>query len=132
MDRFGLRIIVHGLTETKERLAAYRRVHEYLENRRGFIQRFAPEINDYAQEEIQVDPGPAETKLRSRIKLRRPGSALIQQLGIESLRAEITLFETAQGLHRRRWTYTSHIRRPAHRCADGLTTPEIRIHDRII
>ena len=47
MDRFGLRVVVHGLTETSERLEAYRRVHNYLENQRKFIQGYIPETIDY-------------------------------------------------------------------------------------
>ncbi len=94
MDRFGLRIIVHGLTETKERLAAYRRVHEYLENRRSFIQRFTPEIR-ITREEIQLTRDRLK-EISLPDKTAQAGIHLIQQLGIESLRAEITLFETAR------------------------------------
>ena len=94
MDRFGLRVVVHGLTETSERLEAYRRVHKYLENQRKFIQGYIPETM-ITQEEIQAT--------RDRLKgvtisddIAQAGIRMIQQLEIESLRAEITWFETAR------------------------------------
>lgn len=94
MDRFGLRVIVQGLSEPQERLLAYRRVHEYLDNRRKFIQKYDPETR-ISQEEIQAT--------RNRLKevtipdeIAQKGIRLIQQLKIESLRAEITWFETAR------------------------------------
>jgi len=94
MDRFGLRVIVQGLSEPQQRLLAYRRVQEYLENRRKFIHKFNPETR-ISQEEIQAT--------RNRLKevsisdaIAQKGIRLIQQLEIESLRAEITWFETAR------------------------------------
>src|SRR5689334_16438023 len=41
LDRFGLRLIVHGLTDTAERLEAYRRVRAYLTSPRSTIAAYA-------------------------------------------------------------------------------------------
>ena len=93
-DRFGLRVVVHGLEKATERLEAYRRVQAYLTNPRAVVGLYAPEINA-AMTEIQ--------EARKRLphvslpdKLAAEAIALIQIMGIDSLRAEITWFEAAR------------------------------------
>jgi magnesium chelatase subunit I len=94
LDRFGLRIIVRGLPDPHHRLEAYRRVKAYLSSPRKMINQYQYESN-LALEEIQA----ARNLL---VKVELPGDVadqgirLIQSLQIDSLRAEITLFEAAR------------------------------------
>jgi magnesium chelatase subunit I len=94
LDRFGLRIVVRGLQNAEQRLEAYRQVQGYLANPRAMIGLYAEEILE-ATQEIQE----ARKRLR---KVSLPDAlatqaiALIQKLGIDSLRAEITWFEAAR------------------------------------
>ena len=94
LDRFGLRVIVRGLEDAQERLEAYRRVQAYLTNPRMMIGLYGAEINA-AISEIQ--------EARKRLPhvtisdtLAAEAIALIQKMGIDSLRAEITWFEAAR------------------------------------
>jgi magnesium chelatase subunit I len=94
LDRFGLRVIVQGLDKQTERLEAYRRVQAYLTNPRQMIAQFADEIQA-ASEEIQA----ARQRLREVTipdKVANPAIKLVQKMGIDSLRAEITWFESAR------------------------------------
>ena len=94
MDRFGLRVIVRGLASSQDRLAAYRRVHAYLTQPRQVVL-------DYNLDTAQAlaDIQTARDRL-PKVILSNPvadlGLALVQQLKIDSLRAEITMFETAR------------------------------------
>ena len=93
-DRFGLRVIVHGLAELEERKEAYRRVHSYLTNRRITVTEFITET-EIARQEIQT----ARSLIGQVIlpdEIARYGLDLIGRIGIDSLRAEITLFEAAR------------------------------------
>ena len=93
-DRFGLRVIVHGLEDPAERLEAYRRVHAYMANPRGMAATFAEETR-MAAEEIQS----ARLRLMKVAlidKISRRAINLTHKLGIDSLRAEITWFEAAR------------------------------------
>jgi magnesium chelatase subunit I len=103
MDRFGLRVIVQGLQNLEERLEAYRRVQAYQNTPRHVILSYA-EATSLANAEIQV-----ARDLLSRVVLpdtiARIGLQVIKRLQIDSLRAEITMFEAAR----------------AHAAADGRT-----------
>ena len=94
LDRFGLRVIVRGLVESDERLEAYRQVQAYRTNPREMIMQFADAMNA-AKDEIKL--------ARERVKqvqipneAARSAIGLIQKMGIDSLRAEITWFESAR------------------------------------
>ena len=96
LDRFGLRVIVRGLSEAHERLEAYRRTRAYRIQPRQFIQQYNQETLiardevTYARgmlRQVEIPPPVAEAGIR-----------LIQKLRIDSLRAEITLFEAARAL----------------------------------
>jgi len=93
-DRFGLRVVVHGLDEAQDRLEAYRRVQAYLTNRRQTVAEFKPDT-EIARIEIQE-----ARSILDQVKLpdevAHLGLLLINRLGIDSLRAEITLFEAAR------------------------------------
>jgi magnesium chelatase subunit I len=94
LDRFGLRIIVHGLEEDRERLEAYRRAQAYRLNPRSVVNQFRTETA-LARREIQA----ARDLLPSvelPLEVAQVGIRLIQRLQIDSLRAEIALFECAR------------------------------------
>ena len=104
LDRFGLRLIVQGLNQPAERLEAYRRVRAYMTNPQATIAHYA-EQTLAARHEIQ-----AARNLLPQVGLSPEAEALglelVQRLQIDSLRAEITLFEAAR----------------AYAAADGRTT----------
>jgi magnesium chelatase subunit I len=94
MDRFGLRIVVHGLTDQNDRLEAYHRSRAYRLNPRTTVAQYATET-ELARDEIQMArellPGvtiPSEVE--------NAGTRLIRRVGIDSMRAEITMFEAAR------------------------------------
>jgi magnesium chelatase subunit I len=94
MDRFGLRIVVQGLQAAQERLEAYKRVQAYLSNPRQVILEYQDETK-LAQAEVQVARDIlAEVKIPDEVSTH--GLELIRQLKIDSLRAEITLFEAVR------------------------------------
>lgn len=94
MDRFGLRIVVRGLTEPAERLEVYRRVQAYQSSPRRISMQFMDE-NTVVSEEIQKTRELVpEVELPERIA--EHGLNLIGKLRIDSARAEITLFEAAR------------------------------------
>jgi magnesium chelatase subunit I len=94
LDRFGLRVTVRGLEEPDERLEAYRRVQAHRTNPREMIMQFADAMNA-AKDEIKLA---RERVKHVQIPNETAGSAigLIQKMGIDSLRAEITWFESAR------------------------------------
>ena len=94
MDRFGLRVVVRGLPDPSERLEAYRRVQAYQINPRQTVADFAAETAQLRQE-IQAarDTLPQVTLPKEMADL---GLAIIREMQIDSLRAEITLFEAAR------------------------------------
>lgn len=94
LDRFGLRVIVRGLENPSERLEAYRRVQAYLANPRQMIGQFSAEM-EAAASEIR-NARERVKKVRVPDKIADPAIALVQRMGIDSLRAEITWFESAR------------------------------------
>jgi len=96
LDRFGLRIIVHGLTEPGDRLEAYQRVIAYQNNPHRFTAQYTT-MTDQARGEIeQARQLLPEVCISNEVA--QSGIELIQGLEIDSLRAEITLFESARAL----------------------------------
>lgn len=94
LDRIGLRIVVEGLAETTQRLTAYKRVQTYLVNPRHLVQEYYNDT-EIAKAEIQMArdilPSVRIPALISDLVL-----SLVHQLKIDSLRAEVTLFEAAK------------------------------------
>jgi len=94
MDRLGLRVIVNGLTDDKDRLEVYRRVRAFAEHPHDVLALYAEETAALTQEIAdakarlpEVKPtGPAE-----RLALR-----LVRELQIASHRAEFVLLEAAR------------------------------------
>ena len=94
LDRFGLRVIVRGLEDASERLEAYRRVQAYLANPRLMAGQFSAEM-EAAATEIRA----ARELVRKVVvpdHVANPAIQLVQKMGIDSLRAEITWFESAR------------------------------------
>jgi magnesium chelatase subunit I len=106
LDRFGLRVIVRGLEAPEERLEAYRRSLNFRQNPHQMIEQYF-DSTDVAREEIE-----AARRGLPRVELTpealKVGMELIHSLKIDSLRAEITLFESAR----------------AHAIADGRSRAE--------
>lgn len=94
MDRFGLRVIVHGLPEGSERLEAYRRVAAYRSTPRRLIAQYALETAAAREEILTARARLQQVNLSEEVAFS--GIALVQGLQIDSLRAEITLFEAAR------------------------------------
>src|SRR5512138_455615 len=94
LDRFGLRVIVRGLENVEDRLEAYRRVQAYLTNPREMIVQFAVEMEAAAAEIRSARERVRRVVIPDRIA--NPAIHLVQQMGIDSLRAEITWFEAAR------------------------------------
>jgi magnesium chelatase subunit I len=96
MDRFGLRVLVRGLDNEQDRQEAYRRARDYRLNPRATVAQFAHQTS-LAREEIAA----ARALLPEVIvppEVEQAGTRLVLRLGIDSLRAELTLFEAARGL----------------------------------
>lgn len=94
MDRFGLRVIVKGLEKKENRLEAYRRTCSYKKNRQGFVRQFAEQTRALREEIQRTTDALVEVKLPEEVT--DAGLELIKRLKIDSLRAEITLFEAAR------------------------------------
>ena len=94
MDRFGLRLMVHGLTDPADRLEAYHRAHAYINSPRTTVSTYAEETA-LARADVQT-----ARQLLSRVELSHEAEAtglqLVRRMQIDSLRAEITMFEAAR------------------------------------
>lgn len=94
LDRFGLRVIVRGLDQREERLEAYRRSVEFLNTPHKLVSAFSDSTANARDELAEARRALQAVGLsESAIEV---GSNLIEEMGIESLRAEITLFEAAR------------------------------------
>ncbi len=96
LDRFGLRLMVEGLEDAEDRLAAYKLARAYMTNPKRVVELYADETM-IARDEIA-----AARKLIPEVELpeeiAKIGLDLIRKLDIASLRAEITLFEAARAM----------------------------------
>ncbi len=91
MDRFGLRLVVKGLEDQNQRLEAYQRVQAYLSNPHKVQLEYQDETK-IAQAEVQIARD-LLNEVHIPADLTSQGLALIRSLKIDSLRAEITMFE---------------------------------------
>ncbi len=96
MDRFGLRLVVKAIDDNAQRMEIYQRARAYLENPHAMIAQWLDETELAADEvdrarqllpSVSLDPAAAEV-----------GLELIRLLGLQSHRAEFTLFEAARSL----------------------------------
>ncbi len=94
MDRFGLRAIVRGLTDTTLRYQAYERAAAYRRQPDLFAASYAVATIALAEEIQQARDRLPQVMLTD--ESRALGLSLVTALQIESGRAEITLFEAAR------------------------------------
>jgi magnesium chelatase subunit I len=94
MDRFGLRVVVGGLTDMEERREVARRAQAYAKNGYEFAARLAEATWQVAQDidaararlqQVTVSPGAENVALE-----------LVNQLHVQSLRAEIVMLHAAR------------------------------------
>ena len=93
-DRFGLRVLVRGLTDSQDRLEVYRRVSAYQANPYALRANWAGETLAAADEIAEARARLPQVKLTSPVE--RAGMAWVKRLGIDSHRAEVVLFESAR------------------------------------
>jgi len=94
LDRFGLRVTVRGLIDSDERAEVYRRARAFRLNPTKFLRDWEQE-SAVAEEEIGI----AREILKDVTlpnDLIEIGLGLVKQMGIDSHRAEYTLFEAAR------------------------------------
>jgi magnesium chelatase subunit I len=94
LDRFGLRITVTGIEDHEERMEVYQRARAYRMNPTRFIKEW-----ELASMQMQEDIVIAKSILRDVTlsnEMIRKGIQLVRSLGIDSHRAEYTLFEAAR------------------------------------
>ncbi len=94
LDRFGLRIVVRGLTNITERMEAYKRTITYLSGPRRLIKAYEEDTR-LVKQEIQ-SARDTVTKVNIPEAVSDLGLMMIRSLNIDSIRAEITLFEAAK------------------------------------
>lgn len=94
MDRFGLRVLVKGLESKEDRLEAYQRTRAYKESNRAFSAQYAPVTRAF-KDEIQASREHIN-QVELSDEIAQIGLELIEDLELDSLRAEITLFEAAR------------------------------------
>lgn len=94
MDRFGLRVVTRGLEQPEERLEAYRRVRAYRSSPRAAIAEYYEETAQAIDEITRARQVLPQVSLSDEVA--KIGIRMIQKLEIDSLRAEITLFEAAR------------------------------------
>ncbi len=94
MDRFGLRAVVRGLDDTDERYRTYEMAMAYWQDPSALSELYMEETDALA---LEID---SARELLPRVVVgengRLLGLSLIKKLGIDSARAEITLFEAAR------------------------------------
>lgn len=94
LDRFGLRVIVRGLDSTDHRMEAYQRSVAFRNNPRQVIQSYEESTMTARDEVSQAREALPDVAIPE--ETERFGLRLIEDMGIDSLRAEITLFEAAR------------------------------------
>jgi len=95
-DRFGLRITTKGLSSETERYEAYQRAMNYKNNPKKYKVYFESETK-IAREELEEARNLVQT-VQIPEEITENGIKLIKELNIDSIRAEISLFESAKAL----------------------------------
>ncbi len=112
LDRFGLRVNVRGLTAKVDRLEVYHRVRLYRQHPARFIREWEMATAETREDVILARELLKETTIAE--EALEVGLTLVQDLDIDSHRAEYTMFEAAR----------------AHAAADGrdvATVHDIRV-----
>jgi magnesium chelatase subunit I len=94
LDRFGLRVNVRGLMQPAERAEIYRRVRAFRRNPTRFIREWEQETAAAEEDIIIARELLKDTTIPDNIL--QCGLELVQQLEIDSHRAEYTMFEAAR------------------------------------
>jgi len=93
-DRFGLRVLVRGAPHEAERLEIYRRVLDFRVNPHALAAAWMEETAIVAQEIAAARSRLSDVTIPA--PLEQLGLRWIRDLGIDSHRAEVTLFEAAR------------------------------------
>ncbi|WP_448594163.1 ATP-binding protein [Thermoflexus hugenholtzii] len=93
-DRFGLRVVVRGLTDPRERLEVYRRVRLFRTNPYALAAQWAQETAAAAAEIAEARQRVPRVVIPP--ELEQEAIGWIHRLGIESSRAEVALLEAAR------------------------------------
>jgi magnesium chelatase subunit I len=93
-DRFGLRVVVRGLTSETDRLAIYQRAQAYRSNPYALAIAWLDETQAAAGEIMTARERLAQVMLS--VKVERLGLRWIRNLQIDSHRTEMALFEAAR------------------------------------
>jgi magnesium chelatase subunit I len=93
-DRFGLRVVVRGLTDPRDRLEVYRRVRLFRTNPYALAAQWAQETAVAAAEITEARQRLSRVTISP--ELEQEAMAWIHRLGIESSRAEVALLEAAR------------------------------------
>ena len=94
MDRFGLRVVVRGLDSIQERLEAYRRSRAYLTSPRATVAQYEDDTLSARDEIITARSLLPKVDIPSSVA--QAGAEIIQQMHVDSMRAELTLLEAAR------------------------------------
>jgi magnesium chelatase subunit I len=94
LDRFGLRVVVRGLEKKADRLEAYRRAVGFRGRPRAVLNLYAEETEAVRLELIDARRLLPDVRLSPQAESF--GLRIIRELRLDSLRAEITLFESAR------------------------------------
>ncbi len=94
LDRFGLRVNVRGLISKDERLEVYQRVQSYRHNPGQFIRQWDSVTAETREDIILAQDLLKQTTLSP--DALEVGLSLVQDLDIDSHRAEYTMFEAAR------------------------------------
>lgn len=94
LDRFGLRVNLRGLMDADDRLEIYQRVRAYRRNPTQFIKQWEPLTAETREDIAAARDLLAETRLDE--AALAVGLKLVEELEIDSHRAEYTMFEAAR------------------------------------
>lgn len=94
LDRFGLRVNVRGLMSPEDRAEIYKRVRAYRHNPTFFIRQWEMEMANTQDEVAVARELLKETEISN--EALAIGLKLVQELKIDSHRAEYTMFEAAR------------------------------------
>ncbi|RMF00920.1 MAG: magnesium chelatase [Chloroflexi bacterium] len=95
-DRFGLRVLVRGMTGQKARMEIYNRAVSYKNKPFKFVRDWRAETESAAVEVAEACKRLPNVRLTRQVETA--GLRWIQQLKIDSHRAEMTLFEAGRAL----------------------------------
>ncbi|HLF28340.1 MAG TPA: ATP-binding protein [Anaerolineae bacterium] len=93
-DRFGLRVLVRGLSDPADRLEIYHRVREFRTKPHALVAAWLEETLTVAEEIAAARALLPDVTLAPAVE--QLGLRWVRRLGIDSHRAEVTLFEAAR------------------------------------